>query len=68
MKKFQKNGEPKFNTDNMMKGWLGKFIDKVGTDDAQTLLRGVGDVVGDHQDVPNNYSTPLSYQNCVKKD
>jgi len=62
---YQSIAEPQFNTDNMVRGWVRKFADEVGTEDAETLLRGVGELVGDHQDLPNNYSSSLSYENCV---
>merc|ERR1711933_376781 len=55
--------EPSKNTGDMNR-WFGKFIDKVGSEDAQILLRGAGELVGSHQDVPNTYSTSLSYHNC----
>jgi len=64
-KRYQSIAEPQFNTDNMVRGWVRKFADEVGTEDAETLLRGVGELVGDHQDLPNNYSSSLSYENCV---
>ena len=64
IKRYQQNAKPIFDTDDMVCGWLRKFVDEVGTKDAQTLLRGVGELVGDHQDLPGNYSTLLSFQNC----
>merc|ERR1712238_561774 len=37
-KKYQSQAIPKFNTDNMVRGWVRKFVDEVGTEDAEILL------------------------------
>jgi len=63
-KRYKRKSEPKFVSDDMVRGWVGKFEDKVGTKEAQILLKGVGELVGEHQDTPNNYSTSLAYENC----
>jgi len=64
LQNYEISTKPKFDTDDVVRGWLRKFADEVGTKHARTLLRGVGDLVGDHQDLPNNYASSLSYQNC----
>mmetsp|Transcript_50498 Transcript_50498/g.51376 ORF Transcript_50498/g.51376 Transcript_50498/m.51376 type:complete len:338 (+) Transcript_50498:288-1301(+) len=65
LQRYQRKKEPAFNTDAMVRGWVHTFVDEVGTKDAETLLLGVGELVGDHQNLPNNYSSSLSYENCV---
>jgi len=64
LKKYQSQAEPAFNTDTMVRGWVHTFVEEVGTEDAETLLLGVGELVGDHQILPNSYSSSLSYENC----
>ena len=64
IKRYQQNAKPIFDTNDMVRGWLHKFLDEVGTKDAQTLLRGVGELVGGHQDLLGNYLTSLSFHNC----
>ena len=51
-------------------GWFPKFVKEVGIEDAQKLLKDVGNVYGDHQNVllPHNYPSnqTLSFEWCYK--